>query len=96
MKEYLGKNLTNGLSSLHSKFSDIKRNWVDLNRKENKMSFNLLVLYEIADKASKVKTKKAFREFEKWVKNVLQDYHDAAIEKVANIHLFRLRSQFSF
>lgn len=75
---------------------DIKRNWGDFNRKENKMSINLLVLYEIADKASRVKTKRAYREFEKWAKNIVQTYHDAAIERVANMHLFRLRSQFSF
>lgn len=60
------------------------------------MSVNLLVLYEIADKASKVKTKKAFKEFEKWVRNVISTYHDAAIERVASMHLFKLREQFSF
>jgi hypothetical protein len=60
------------------------------------MSVNLLLLYEIADKASRVKTKKALREFERWVKNIVQIYHDAAVERVANMHLFRLRSQFSF
>jgi len=76
-------------------FRDIKRNWVDVQRKENTMSVNLLVIYEIAEKASKVKTKKAFREFEKWVKNLIHTYQDAAIERVARIHLFNLKQQFS-
>jgi hypothetical protein len=77
-------------------FFDIKRNWVDINRKENTMSLNLPVLYEIADKAARVKSKKAYRDFEKWVKGVIQTYQDAAIERVANTHLFRLREQFSY
>jgi len=54
------------------------------------MSINLLVLYEIADKASRVKTKRAYKQFEIWVKGILSTYQDAAIERVANIHLFRL------
>jgi hypothetical protein len=60
------------------------------------MSVNLLVLYEIADKASRVKTKKAFKEFERWVRSVITTYQDAAIQKVATIHLFRLKEQFSY
>jgi hypothetical protein len=60
------------------------------------MSVNLLVLYEIADKASRVKTKRAFKEFEKWAHNIITTYHDAAIEKVASMHLFRLKEQFSY
>lgn len=77
-------------------YNDIKRNWVDFKRQlnENQMSINLLLIYEIADKASRVKTKKAFREFEKWAKDIIATYHDAAIERVANIHLFQLRNQF--
>ena len=75
---------------------DIKRNWVDFNRKDSLMSVNLLLLYEIADKAAKVKSKRAFKQFERWVKSLVATYHDAAIERVANMHLFRLRSQFSF
>lgn len=59
------------------------------------MSVNLLVLYEISDKAAGVKTRKAYIEFEKWVKNILHTYHDAAIERVAKMHLFRLQSQFN-
>ncbi|MBX4187158.1 MAG: hypothetical protein KW802_02790 [Candidatus Doudnabacteria bacterium] len=57
---------------------------------------NLLILYEIADKASRVKTKKAYREFEKWVSNIIGTYHDAAIQRVASIHLFQLKAQYSF
>jgi hypothetical protein len=60
------------------------------------MSVNLLILYEIADKASKVKSKKAFKDFEKWVRNIVSTYHDAAIEKVASMHLFRLKNEFSY
>lgn len=56
---------------------------------------NLLVLYEIADKASRVKTKRAYKQFEIWVKGILADYQDAAIERVARMHLFRLRNQFA-
>jgi len=60
------------------------------------MPVNLLILYEIADKASRVKTKKALQEFEQWVRNIVTTYQDAAIEKVASMHLFRLRSQLSY
>lgn len=60
------------------------------------MSVNLLVLYEIAEKASRVKSKRAYKQFEKWVKNVLSTTRDAAVEKVANMHLFRLKEEFSF
>ncbi|OGE83629.1 MAG: hypothetical protein A3B10_00580 [Candidatus Doudnabacteria bacterium RIFCSPLOWO2_01_FULL_44_21] len=60
------------------------------------MSINLLLLYEIKDRASKVRTKTAFREFERWVKNLLQTYHDAAVEQVAKICLFSLRERFSY
>ena len=60
------------------------------------MSVNLLILYEIADKASKVKSKKSFKAFEKWVRHVISTYQDAAIQKVASMHLFRLKSEFSY
>ncbi len=60
------------------------------------MSVNLLVLYEIADKASRVKTKKAFKEFERWIQEIITTYKDVAIEKVASVHLFRLKEQFSY
>ena len=57
---------------------------------------NLLILYEIADKAAKVKTKKSYRDFEKWIRQILQDYQDAAVEKCARIYLFKLKEEFSF
>ncbi len=57
---------------------------------------NVLVLYEIAYRASQVKTKKAYKEFERWVKNTIQATHDAAVEHAARIQLFRLQEQFSF
>ena len=57
---------------------------------------NILVVYEIAAKASQVKTKRAYKQFEIWVKDIVRTYQDAAIERVANIHLFKLRQQFSF
>jgi len=60
------------------------------------MSINLLILYEIKEKAAKVNSKKAFRDFERWVRNLLQTYHDAAVEQVANICLFSLRDQFGY
>lgn len=56
---------------------------------------NLLIFYEIADKASRVTNRKALKEFEKWVIGIMKTYHDAAIERVANIHLFKLKDQFS-
>ena len=54
---------------------------------------NVLITYEIAYKASQVKSKRAFKQFEIWVKDIVRTYHDAAIERVANIHLFKLRNQ---
>lgn len=60
------------------------------------MPVNLLLLYEIADKASRVKTKRALKEFERWVTQIIRTYHDAAIEQVAKIHLMKLREEFSF
>jgi hypothetical protein len=60
------------------------------------MPFHLLTLYEIADKASKVRSKKALIEFEKWVKGVIASCNDALVERHARIHLFQLKSQYSF
>ena len=60
------------------------------------MPFHLLTLYEIADRASKVTSKRALMEFEKWVKEIVRSCNDALIERHANIHLFQLKSQFSF
>ena len=57
---------------------------------------NVLVVYEIAYKASQVKSKRAYKQFEIWVKDIVRTYQDAAIERVANIHLFKLRQQLSF
>ncbi len=57
------------------------------------MAGNLLLVYEIADKAARVTSKKAFKEFERWVAGVLGTYRDAAIQRVANMHLFRLKEQ---
>lgn len=58
------------------------------------MALNLLVVYEIADKASRVTTKKAYREFEKWVSYVLATCHDAAVERAARIQLFKLKDMY--
>ncbi len=60
------------------------------------MAMNVLIIYEIKDKAAKVTSKRGLKEFERWVKNLLQTYHDAAVEQVAHISLFALREQFSF
>lgn len=60
------------------------------------MSFNLLTLYDIADRASKVTSKKSLMEFELWVRGVIKSCNDALVERHANIHLFQLKSQFSF
>ena len=59
------------------------------------MSINLLLLYEIKARAAAVNSKRAFREFDRWVKNLLQTYHDAATEQVARICLFTLKERFS-
>jgi hypothetical protein len=56
---------------------------------------NLLLLHEIAYKASMVTTKKKYREFERWIKDVVSKYKDAAIEKYARIHLIKLKEQYT-
>jgi hypothetical protein len=56
---------------------------------------HLLVLYEIAEKASKVTSRRALRAYEKWVYATMRDYNDSSIEQVARIHLFRLKEQYS-
>ncbi|MBX4204851.1 MAG: hypothetical protein KW788_01520 [Candidatus Doudnabacteria bacterium] len=56
---------------------------------------HLLVLYEIAEKASKVTSRKALRSYEKWIYQTIKQYHDAAIEHAARIHLFRLKEQYA-
>jgi hypothetical protein len=56
---------------------------------------NFLVFYEIAERASKVQSRKALGEFERFVYDTIKTYHDAAIEQVARVHLFRLKEQFS-
>jgi hypothetical protein len=56
---------------------------------------HLLVLYEVAEKASKVTSKKTLRAYEKWVYETMRTYHDAAVEQVARIHLFRLKEQYN-
>ena len=56
---------------------------------------NLLILHEIAYKASLVTSKRKFKEFETWLMQLLTRYKDAAIEHHARIHLFRLREQFA-
>lgn len=59
-------------------------------------TINLLVLYEISEKASRVTTKQAYVEFEKWVRSVIEQYKDAAVERVARTQLFKLKDQFAF
>jgi hypothetical protein len=60
------------------------------------MPKNLLIIYEIASKAAHVTSKTKYKEFERWVKKIVIECKDAAVEKVANIHLIRLQQQFSF
>lgn len=55
---------------------------------------HLLVLYDIAQKASAVTSKKALYAYKKWISKTIKTYHDAAIEHVAHIHLFRLKEQY--
>jgi hypothetical protein len=59
------------------------------------MSFNLLVIYEIADKASRVTSRAALREYEQWVRSVLAKSKDAVVEQVARRHLFQLKDRFA-
>ncbi len=59
------------------------------------MAFNLLVIYEITYKASMVTSRRKLKEFEQWVRGVLQTYNDAAVARVANMQLFRLRDSFN-
>ena len=56
---------------------------------------NLLVLYEIAFKASQVTSKKALRVYEQWIYETMRNYQDSAVEHAAHIHLFRLKQQYS-
>lgn len=60
------------------------------------MSFHLLTLYEIADRAGRVRSKKALLEFEAWVRQTVQACNDALVERHARIHLFELKSRYSF
>jgi hypothetical protein len=55
---------------------------------------NLLVIYEIEDKASKVSNKKSFLVFEKWIYGIMKQYHDMAIDRVGHIQLFRLKDHY--
>jgi hypothetical protein len=58
------------------------------------MKFNLLIIHEIAYKASMVTSRKKFAEFEKWIAELLERTRDVAIEHYARIHLFQLKEQF--
>jgi len=60
------------------------------------MSRHLLLIYEIKEKAAKVNSKKALRDFERWVRALLRTYQDAALEQVAHICLFGLRERYAF
>ena len=59
------------------------------------MPNNLLIIYEIAQRAAHVTNKTAYKRFERWVKRVISDCKDAAVERVAMIHLIQLQQQFS-
>lgn len=60
------------------------------------MPGHILVLYEIAEQASRVRSKKALKRFERWVKKIIERYQDALVERYAMAQLFRLKSQFAF
>jgi len=60
------------------------------------MAKHLLIIYEIAQKAASVTNKRAYKEFERWVKKIVIECKDAAVDRVARIHLIRLQQQFSF
>lgn len=70
--------------------------FLKLTLKEKYMSRHLLLIYEIKDKAAQVNSKKALKDFERWVKGLLKTYQDAAVEQVAHICLFGLRERFAF
>jgi hypothetical protein len=55
----------------------------------------LLLLYEIAERAAKVTSRKNLVDFERWVTETLRNYKDATIERVARSQLFRLKDQFA-
>jgi hypothetical protein len=80
---------------------DIRKNWAEgfggasIIQQIKPMSLNLLLLYEIKAKASAVTSKRKFREFERWVGDLLETYKDAALEQAARIQLFRLRDEFA-
>lgn len=56
---------------------------------------NLLILYEIAQKASTVTNRKALAAYEKWIFETIHKYRDAGIEHMARVHLMRLKEQFA-
>ncbi len=60
------------------------------------MTSYLLAIFEIKEKAARVTSKRAYKEFERWVVNLVQTCNDAAVEKVARIYLFQLQSQYAY
>ncbi len=68
---------------------------LNLKLKDKNMLKNLLVIHEIAYKASMVTSKRKLKEFESWLSNLVHEYKDAAIAHYANIHLFQLKEQFA-
>jgi|GEM_PF-2288361 len=89
------------MSRMGSLKVDIRKNWsegfggANIIQQIKPMSLNLLLLYEIKAKASAVTSKRKFREFERWVGDLLETYKDAALERAARIQLFRLRDEFA-
>jgi hypothetical protein len=55
----------------------------------------LLILHEIAYKASLVTNKAKYRQFERWLGKILSTYKDAAVERYARIYLFQLKEQYA-
>jgi hypothetical protein len=56
---------------------------------------NLLIIYEIADKAARVTSKAAFREFEKWANQIIGLYKDRGVEQTAKVHLYKLKDMYA-
>lgn len=57
---------------------------------------NLLILYEMAEKAKHVIDRKTYAEFKKWAIEAVLTYKDAVIERQANIYLFKFKDQYGF
>lgn len=56
---------------------------------------NLLIFYEMAEKAKKVIDKQTYFEFRNWAHEAVQKYKDKAVERQVNMYLFQMKLNFN-